>query len=431
MTESQKLSIKASELRTKRDEITTRLNEIAGLDSDAVTPEIRAEADTKRIELDEVTGNLATAEVQFRAALAAEGVAEARAEVEFTAGDGEPAELRALRTRARVSEYVAAALEQRAAGGAEAELNEALHIRGNGFPLSLLAPAIEARATTDVDSQANQSGRWLDRLFAGTGADKIGITMESVAPGVASFPVTTAGASAAQRGRREAAADAAWTVGVTELKPSRNTVRAVFTEEDAYRLPTLESSLRRDLGMALVEGVDRAIFVGDAGANENRGDITGLQTAADVVEQTITQANKVKGPETLAAFSALVDGIHAMEFGDLRICSTVGAWRLWESTVINAAADNMTTAGFLRAAGLAWMARGEIEADTADGDFAAFIGRARGIEGAGVAAMWESGMLIRDPYTGAGKGEVGLTLSYYWNFGLPRATNFARVKFGA
>ena len=243
--------------------------------------------------------------------------------------------------------------------------------------------------------------------------------------------MTTAGASAAQRGRTEAAADAAWTVGVTELKPSRNAVRLVFSIEDAARIPGLESALTRDLRAALVEGVDRAIFLGDDGANENGADITGLRTAAGLTEQTIKQADKVKGPETLTAFTGLVDGKHAMGLGDLRAVASVGAWRLWESTIINSAADNMTLAAFLRTAGLSWSARGEIETATTSGKFGAFVGLGRGIEGAGVAAVWEAGELIRDPYSGAAKGEVALTLSYLWNFGLPRASNFARLKFVA
>ena len=89
----------------------------------------------------------------------------------------------------------------------------------------------------------------------------------------------------------------------------------------------------------------------------------------------------------------------------------------------------MTLAAFLREAGLSWSARGEIEAATGNGKFGAFIGRRMGIDGAGVAAVWEAGELIRDPYSGASKGEVALTLSYLWNFGLPRAANFARLKF--
>ena len=420
MTNAQRLAIRLSEIRQ-------RLNEIAGLEGDAVTDEVRAEAD-------KLAGEYRNAETQHRSALIAEGEAEALARGDFATGDGggEAAEVRALRGRVRIGEYVGAAIDQRGAEGAEAKLNAALGMRSNAFPLSLLAPApVEVRATTDTDSQTNRSGRWLDRLFAGTAAERIGITLESVAPGVASFPVTTAGASAAQRGRSEAAADAVWTVGVTELKPTRNAVRAVFTEEDAHRLPSLEASLRRDLGMALAEGVDRAIFLGDAGANENTADIVGLTTAANVVEVEVTQANKGKGPETLAAFSGLVDGIHAMGFGDLMICSSVGAWRLWENTIINSAADNMTLAAFLRMAGLSWAARGEIETNTAADDWGAFVGRARGIEGAGVAALWEAGMLLRDPYSASASGQVNLTLSYFWNFGLPRASNFARVKFAA
>ena len=181
--------------------------------------------------------------------------------------------------------------------------------------------------------------------------------------------------------------------------------------------------------MALTEGIDRAIFIGDPGANEDSADITGLKTATGLTEKTIKQADKVKGPETLTAFTGLVDGIHAMGLGDLNVVAAIGAWRVWEDTVINAAAENQTLAAFLRTAGLSWSARGEIETATSNGKFGAFVGLGRGIDGAGVAAIWEAGELIRDPYSGAAKGEVALTLCYLWNFGLPRASNFARIKF--
>ena len=94
------------------------------------------------------------------------------------------------------------------------------------------------------------------------------------------------------------------------------------------------------------------------------------------------QANKIKGPETLAAFTAQVDGIHAMGLDDLKVVTSVGAWRLWENTIINSTADNMTLAAFLRTAGMTWMSRGEIDTNTANNDFGAFVGLGRGIEGA-------------------------------------------------
>ena len=396
--------------------------------ADALTDETRAELD----QLETGTPDL---ERQLRAAQSAVEIEESEQRTAGPSndpGDAEDREVRALRSRVKLSGYVAAAVEQRGADGAELEYNQARGIAGNRFPLELLAPPVETRATTDTDTTTTPR-RWLDRLFAGTAAERIGITMESVPAGVASYPVTTAGASAAQRQRStDAAADAAWTIGVTEMKPKRNAVRLLFSIEDASRIPGLESALVRDLRMALMEGVDRAIFLGDAGATGTDADIIGLRIAA-INETTIKQADKIKGPETLAAFTGQVDGIHANGLGDLRVVTSVGAWRLWENTIINlaTATNNQTLAAFLRTAGLSWMSRGEIDTDTANGDFGAFVGRGRGIEGAGVSAIWEAGELIRDPFSGAAKGEVALTLCYLWDFALPRSDNFSRIKFVA
>ena len=395
--------------------------------------------DETRGELDAIEKGTADLERQIRAATVAADDEEAEQRAAGAAarapeGDAEARERAELRRKVKLTGYVSAAVEQRSADGAEAEFNAALGIGGNRFPLELLAPpekraAVEQRATTDVDTQT-MPRTWLDRLFAQTAAMRLGITMESVPVGASSHPVTTAGAAAAQRGKSEAAADAAWVIGVSELRPKRNAVRLLFSIEDAARIPGLESALTRDLGMALSEGVDRAIFLGDATASGTDADIVGLNTAA-ITEVALTQANKILGPGTLAAFTGLVDGVHANMLGDLNVVAAVGGWRLWEDTIINATADNMTLAAFLRNAGLSWMARGEIETDTADGDFGAFVGRDKGINGAGVAAIWEAGELIRDPYSGAARGEVALTLCYLWDFGLPRAANFARVVFDA
>ena len=138
--------------------------------------------------------------------------------------------------------YVAAAIEQRSTDGAEAEYNAALGIAGNRFPLILLAPPehrgarAEDREATGVDT-ATQPRTWLDRLFAGTAAEAVGVSMESVPVGKSSHPVTTMGATAAQRGKSEAAADAAWTLSVIEMTPKRNAVRLLFNIEDAARIP--------------------------------------------------------------------------------------------------------------------------------------------------------------------------------------------------
>lgn len=416
MLKSQKLQIEALEAKS-------RINEIRNKES--LTDGETAELETLQKRDSAIPG-------EMRAAIAKETAEADEKRHEFEAGDGigtpEERELREIRGRVRLGEYFSAAAEERGVEGVEAEYNQHRKLRPGYFPLDLLAP--EMRAETNADGQANQQ-RWLDRLFAGAAAMRLGITFESVEPGQASYPVTTAGATGAQRGREETAADAVWTVGVTELKPTRNAVRAIFTVEDAMRLPGLEGALRRDLQMALSDAIDATVFKGDSGADEAVGDITGLQTAANVVEKTITQANKLKPAESLAAFVGLVDGKHAASVGDLRVVLAVGAHTLWATTIANSAAENQTILAFLKSNGLMCTVRGDLEDATAADDFGAFIGRGRGIEGAGVAAIWEAAQLIRDPYSSAAKGEVALTMHYLWAFGLPRASSFARVKFVA
>ena len=421
------------DIRTRQSKARQRMAEIGLMVEADVTDEIRSEQDTLEKAVPETERALRAATVAVE-----HEEAEQRAEGDKTKDKGTDPETRErleLRSKVRVGRYVGFALNDLRADGAEAEYNAALKIGGNQLPLELLAPPEErheARATTDT-ATTTMPRRWIDRLFSDTAAMKLGISFESVPTGSASYPVTTAGASAAQRGRTEAAADGAWTLSVAELKPTRNAVRAVFSIEDAARIPNLESALTRDLRMALTEGIDRVVFIGDDGANENTADITGLNTAADVTETTLTQTAKSKGKETLTAFVNMLDGKHATMLSDLNIVAAVGAGRLWESTVLEVASETAsvfkTLAAFLRDAGLSWTIRGDIEDATGNDDFGAFVGRKKGIDGAGVAAIWESASLIRDPYTNAAGGSVNLTLCTLWALGFPRPSNFKRLKF--
>ena len=427
MTNAQK---RLRELRERQSKERQRMAELGRAES--LTDETRAELDT----IETGTPDL---ERQLRAATVAVDDEDAEQREAAKAGDKpegdtEDRERLELRSKIKMSGYVVAACENRAVAGAEGEYNAALGIGANRFPLELLAPPeqrAEDRATTATDTQT-MPRTWLDRLFAETAAMRLGVSMESVPVGAASFPVTTVGASAAQRGKDQAAADTAWEVGVVDLKPKRNAATLKFSIEDTARIPGLESALTRDLRMALTEGVDRAIFTGDAGATPNTGDIVGLNTAA-ITETTLTQTNKVKGPETLAAFVDQLDGIHATMLSDLNVVAAVGAGRLWEKTVLALGGETAsvfkTQAQFLREAGLSWSIRGSIEDATTNNKFGAFVGRRKGIDGAGVAAVWEAGELIRDPYSDAAKGTVHLTLCWLWDFGLPRTDNFQRIKF--
>ena len=122
----------------------------------------------------------------------------------------------------------------------------------------------------------------------------------------------------------------------------------------------------------------------------------------------------------LKFFLEYVDGSYAASLGDVRIVASVGTNVLWYGSVHAPTVDNQSIAQFLMASGLSWTARGGIDANTANGDFGAYIGLSRGIEGAGIAAVWEQGQLIRDPYSSAASGEVQLTLNYLFQLAFPR-----------
>ena len=341
----------------------------------------------------------------------------------------EERELAELRGKVSFEPYIKAALAgMPILSGPEAEYNQHLNLAANFFPLDLLSRGLEQRAARDGDAEGNQA-TWLDRVFYDTAAARLGVTFPSVSPGVAAYPILTAGASGAQRGRTEATAEGTYTVAVTELKPTRNSVHGIYSIEDELRLPGMAAAIERDMVAGIMEAIDLAIFNGDAGASGTDSDITGFQTAG-ITEATLTQANKIKGDELVKYFLAYVDGQYAASLADVRIVASVGSNQLWGGTVHAAAVDNQTVAAFMRANGVNWTVRGGIDTNTAADDFGAYIGLARGVDGAAVAPVWNQAQLIRDVYGDrAVQGEVGLTLAYYWNFGIPRTANFKRLKY--
>ena len=414
MTALQRLQLEQSRKRQ-------RISELLGL-GDELTDEQRAELDT-------ITKRLEALEGELRAAIVAEGDGAAIVPDD----DGEARELRQLQSRSTIRNYLAAATGGRGVTGAELEFNQALKMGETEFPLQLLAgDDPELRTTTDTDTQVTPS-RWIDRLFAGTAAQALGLTFDTVASGVASYPITLTGGTPAQRGREEAIDNSAWTIGITEIKPTRLGIHYRFAIEDAARIgPGLESALERDMRMALAERLDYVLFAGDDGANENSADIAAITATSGITEKTLAQADKLNGPETLKALVELLDGTHAESLADLKAVAFVGANQLWRSTnIAGSAARPYTMASWLQDAGFSWRTRGGIEDATANGDLAAMLGLSRGLPGAGVVAVWSTGSWIRDPYSGAASGTVQLTLQTLWNYAVVRASNFAKLTFAA
>ena len=105
-----------------------------------------------------------------------------------------------LRESVDLTKHVKAALAGTVAqGGPEAEYNDEMKINAGWFPLDLLTRQAEERAKRAGDGMASQA-TWLDYLFAGTAAERLGITFRPVGSGTHSVPTFSAA-----RGRELAA----------------------------------------------------------------------------------------------------------------------------------------------------------------------------------------------------------------------------------
>ena len=191
MRTSQTLQLEMSEKRSEQAAITEKLNAAVAAGTEP------AAEDVGRV--DTLTREYRVLEVRYRASVIAEDEEDKAAEVRGDSTlDAEAVELQKLETRAKVGSYLVAANSQRGVDGAEKELNAAIGIGERQVPMSLFAPSeeearrLEHRTETDTNI-ALRPRRWLDRLFAGTAADYLGITMESVEPGQASYPLTATG----------------------------------------------------------------------------------------------------------------------------------------------------------------------------------------------------------------------------------------------
>ena len=408
MTRSQTLAIRLSEIRQ-------RLNEIAGLEPDAVTDEVRAEADR-------LTGEYRTAETQHRAALVGEADESRAAEGAFGAGDGEPAEVRALLNRVNIGSYLAPAAAGIGLSGAAVELAAALAVPAVGpnggiaVPWRMLAgPAPEVRAftTTDANDGPQMQRPILQRLFGPGIMDALGVRMDTVPAGRAEWPLITGGVAPDQAKEGTAAAAAVTAAfSYANLKPKRLTGRYEFSHEAAASVADLEQALRRDLADAVQSKMSDILINGTAPTTQNPQRIEGFLTKLAGTDLSAAEA-------TAADYGRLhasgVDGIHAAR--ETEVSSVVG-----DETYVHAAGVYITGSGE-SGSELLMRRSGGCFASTyipaASGMKQSAILHAAGpnggaMRGDSVAAMWPTLEVIRDIYSQASQGVV-LTWVALWD----------------
>ena len=431
MTNTQRLAIRLSECRS-------RLNEIAGLEGDAMTEEIRVEADR-------LTGEYQTAETQHRAALVVEADQQRQAEGEFGNGDGEPAETRALLSRVHLPDYLSAASAGIGVAGAPAELAAALEtpvVGASGgvcVPWRVLAGPAPVETRRDAEARAFTSTTAygggvmqrpiLQRLFGPGIMDALGCRIDTVPVGRTEWPLIVSGVAPDQAVEGAAAGDAVTAVFATEtLKPKRLTGKYEFTHEMAAQVLELEPALRRDLADAVHSKMNDLILNGDEATNpqEPDGFLTKIAAPTDPTAESVFA-------DYAGAHAQAVDGLHATM--ESEVSSVVGT-----ASYVHAASVYQTGSGesgseALKRRSALCMASSYTPAAASDiqnGNIFHAAGPNGGgadLRGDSVAAIWPTLEVIRDIYSQASQGVV-LTWVTLWDAETAfRAAAYRRIAF--
>ena len=287
MLTSQKLLLESSEARQT-------INEILALET---------QSDEDLSKLSKLQKRMSSIEVEYRAAVAAESdIATSSA----AAPDAENRERRDLIDRASIGEIFSATLEHRSTDGATAELQTHLKLPANAVPLDLL---MEHRAVTPAPSNVGQNqSAIIPAVFPESCASWLGIDMPRVATGEAVYPVLTTSATVHVPAENASAADTTGAFSAELLSSKRLQAAFFYSREDRARFAGMDSALRENLGMALMDKLDQQVL---AGTN-------GLFTGTNLANNTVSSVTDFGDYKADLAFSR-VDGRYAMTPSDLKI----------------------------------------------------------------------------------------------------------------
>ena len=320
MTTQQKLELRASEIRAK-------LNELSGL-------ETLDEAQTA--EVGSLTGEYATVETRKRAAIVAESAAPVIEPGQVI--DAEHRERLDLRGRARVTNFVVAALRGRQVDGAEHEFSDACEARGD-IPLEMFEPdprhQVEERVVTSAPGTVGLNVAPIQpHVFAPSIAQYMGIDMPMVGSGTFSQARISAALVPDAKAKGAAIAATAATFAVKSATPKRVSARLEILAEDiaAAGVSNFESALRQNLTMALSAELDNQLIVGAGASNDLEGLLHGI-TDPSVDGTTLTFAHGIQ------KLAALIDGLWATETSHIRQIVGVDTYRLAAGVFAGSAAN--------------------------------------------------------------------------------------------
>lgn len=339
MLNSQKIQLRQSEVRQ-------RLGEIAGLEGDDYSDEIKSE-ETK------LQGELRESEQRLRTALTVEAAEDERAKREAeqrgdTQQDAEAREKAELRSKATLTGYMLAAAKGRAVTGAEAEFAAACNV--SGIPLEIFEPTAEERKAEAerraVTPAPGTVGVNLDPIrpavFAQSVVPRLGVDMPRVPSGTfASGTVTTSAVPAAKNKGADIDATAG-AITVSTATPKRISARLELAIEDiaAVGQANFESILRQNLSLALSDELDDQALNGDGQAPN----LTGLFER--LTNPNAPAAGVIAFDGFVGTFADGIDGLWATVAKDVAIVAGPDTYKLACKTFRDAAGQDLGDVSF-------------------------------------------------------------------------------------
>ena len=362
------------------------------------------QTDDESAECDRLARELRELEPQYRDALQAFKADATATEVPNVVDGGETKELRELRSKSGVNDFVGATLAGRGVTGAPLEYSQALGCGGD-MPIDLLpSPKREIRA--DAATAAPSSGLMTTpdpiapAAFQRSVAAYLGIEMPVVDSGVRAYPVVGTSLTASGRAKGGAQESTAGTITANSVSPKRITGRLTVRREDIAVLPDLEDALRENLSMVILDQHDDEILNGtDTSAS--------LAGVLDSTTAKTTGSTVVTFASALASVADQLDGLWANAMTDVSILVGVATLKKWESEFRGNNAE-MTIAAYLRNATAGLRAAKRFPAASADNQAIIFYRNAPAMRTA-VSPIWRGIQLVRDEFSSSGSAEVHVT----------------------
>lgn len=389
--------------------------------------EARAAINGAESPTEEMRARLTAADAALVAALQDDSPAPDPLPIDPNAPDPEERERIELRGRASVGRILSLRAGQSIIDGAEAEVAAAHGCAPGRIPVEMLFGNREDRAASAANQvQATVTNPIAPNIFRSALARELGISTPTVGAGVQAYPYISGNTSAAAAlpGAADANSGTAATVSVATIYPARITGTVEWRMEDAAVLSDLEAALRANLRQVLEDAMDTQLLSGDGNQSTNRpanntptsAGLRGILTQYAVAAPSNADKAKADTVTTLIPkLIAMLDGIYAERFQDIRLFTSVPGIRFLKSLVRIQAGTigaedlveyiNRDFGGLRGSAGIPGVA-----AASGVAAYSRLLGHrtSRGL--GGVAPIWQGIEAIVDQISGASKGETSVTL---------------------